>query len=105
MANAPLQFPDDREASSQLRVVRSQTGVVRALLDEIERLQPGSVAGQVVAEQLIDELTRLGCRTLEVAASLAKCEVVPIPPSSGTHASGAIQLQDNVKPFRFPLVR
>jgi len=105
MANAPLQFPDDREATSQLRVVRSQAGVVRALLDEIERLQPESVAGQVVAEQLIDELTRLGCRTLEVAASLAKCDVVPIPPSSGTQSSGEIKLGDNVKAFPFPLVR
>jgi hypothetical protein len=98
MANAPLQFPDDRETRSQLRVVRSQAGVVRALLDEVERIHPDSVAGQVVAEQLIDELTRLGCRTLEVAAMLAHGEAVPVPPSSGAQPT-----PDNVKPF--PLVR
>lgn len=92
MANAPLQFPDDRETRSQLRAVRSQAGLVRALLDEVERLQPESVASGIVAEQLIDELTRLGCRTLELAAALAHGEAVPIPPSSGTQSDNVKQL-------------
>ena len=90
MANAPLQFPDDRnEVQAHLRVIRSQVSVVRILLDEVERLPRDMGTSQIIAEQLIDELTRLGCRTLETAAALAHGEAMPVPPASG----------DNVKPF------
>ncbi len=84
MANAPLQFPGDQnETHALMRTIRSQVSLVRALLDEVERLQTNSVVACVASEQLIDELTRLGCRTLEAAAALSKGETGPIAPISG----------------------
>jgi hypothetical protein len=50
--------------------VRSQAAFVRTLLDEVERVAP-SAAGCAVSAQLAEELTRLGCRFLEVASSLS----------------------------------
>lgn len=56
-----------------------QIAIVRALLDEMERLERASNP-QMIADQLVQELERLGCRTLEVAATL-----VPEPRRSGVY--------------------
>jgi hypothetical protein len=55
------------EGSARLR---SQVAIVRALADQIDRL-PLRGDGQGVPDQLIEELTRLGCLLLEHAGSLA----------------------------------
>jgi len=49
--------------------VRSQAAFVRALLDEVERVAPAG-GDRAVNEQLADELTRLGCRCVELANAL-----------------------------------
>ncbi len=51
-----------------LSTVRSQAALVRALLDEIERLAPLG-ADSTVDEQFIEELARLGCQCLEIATA------------------------------------
>jgi hypothetical protein len=67
---AVLAFPEVAAPVSVLRPVRSQTAVVRALLEEVERLDPATSGG--LSEQLVEELARLGCRILETSAELAK---------------------------------
>jgi hypothetical protein len=49
--------------------LRSQAALVRALLDELERVAPPS-ADDAVSEQLIEEIARLGCRCIEIASAL-----------------------------------
>jgi hypothetical protein len=49
--------------------VRSQAAFVRALLDEVERVVPRE-SNDLVSEQLVEELARLGCRFLDVASKL-----------------------------------
>jgi hypothetical protein len=44
---------------------------VRSLLDEVERTLPAELADPV-SEQLVEELGRLGCRCVELAAELAR---------------------------------
>ncbi len=56
---------DDWDAS-RLRAVRSQAAIVRALLDELERIDERCSAG--VNEQVIEELARLALRMLETAS-------------------------------------
>src|SRR5262249_31148477 len=51
--------------------VRSQAAFVRALLDDVERLQPAEARGPL-SEQLLEELARLGCRCIELAARLTE---------------------------------
>lgn len=52
--------------------LRNQAALVRALVDEFERLAPSDGEGLLVCDQLLEELTRLGCRILETAAALAR---------------------------------
>jgi hypothetical protein len=52
--------------------LRTQAALVRTLVDEFERLAPLEGEGLLVCEQLLEELTRLGCRILETAAALAR---------------------------------
>jgi hypothetical protein len=47
--------------------VRSQAACVRALLDEVER----TTGADRLDEQLVEELGRLGCRCVELAAKLS----------------------------------
>jgi hypothetical protein len=51
--------------------VRSQAAFVRALLDDVERLQPAGASGPL-SQQLVEELSRLGCRCIELAARLTE---------------------------------
>jgi hypothetical protein len=67
---AALAFSEQHAAPVTLRPVRSQAAIVRALLEEVDRLDPATSHG--VSEQLVDELARLGCRILETSAKLAK---------------------------------
>lgn len=57
-------------ASSSLRALRSQAAFVRSLLDEVERLAPSSAVGEALSEQIVDEIARLGSRSLQAAAEL-----------------------------------
>ncbi len=55
----------------RVATVRRQMAVVRTLADEIERcLAPAE--GEAVREQLVQELTRLGCRSLEAAVAMTE---------------------------------
>jgi hypothetical protein len=91
--------------------LRSHAALVRALLDELDRLAPLSArsceAAQfpAVGEQLAEEVARLGCRMLESAAAMtgkrsrpavgemhptfAKCEASVDPQASLTVRSTA----------------
>jgi hypothetical protein len=51
--------------------VRNQAACVRSLLDEVERTLPAELADPISA-QLVEELGRLGCRCVELAAELAR---------------------------------
>ncbi len=55
--------------------VRSQVAIIRALADHAEALSR-AVDADAVADQLVEEMARLGCRVLEAAAALA----TPPPP-------------------------
>jgi len=60
--------------------VREQVGVVRALADQVECLGLWG-ANEGLRAQLVEELTRLGCRILEAAAELSGA--IPPAPESG----------------------
>jgi hypothetical protein len=72
--------------------LRSHAALVRALLDEIERLAPISSRGSDVAlfnalsDQLAEEIGRLGCRMLECAAAMTG---MPSRPAAGQNGSGS----------------
>jgi hypothetical protein len=72
--SAMLRFgePEPRQA---LRRIRNQAALVRALLDEIERLAPAAEGCPMLAEsvgtQLAEEVWRLGSRMLECARTIA----------------------------------
>lgn len=51
------------------REIRTQAGVVRALLDEVDAVNRAFDAD--LDAQLVEELARLGCRILEAASTLA----------------------------------
>ena len=76
-----LKAPDDELLSEELRCLaaRQQAAVVRALVDQLDRISPASAAG-TLREQLAEELARLGYRILEAAASLST-RVEPAPVS------------------------
>ncbi len=48
-----------------------QIAVVHALTDELERCLALGETAHAIREQLVHELTRLGCRTFEAAAAIA----------------------------------
>ena len=52
------------------REIRTQAGVVRALLEEVDAVDPAFE--QELDGQLIEELARLGCRILEAASRMSK---------------------------------
>jgi len=67
------QSPSIRRSSGvqSIPAVRRQAALVRTLLDEVERVTPSDLADPIGA-QLVEELGRLGCRCVELAAALAK---------------------------------
>jgi hypothetical protein len=67
------QSEDDSQLATDPRLahVRSQVAVVRAVADQIEHLSRRE-DGDGLDAQLIEEMTRLGCRLLEAAAFLAE---------------------------------
>jgi hypothetical protein len=78
---ATLESNDDDQLSAELRLshLRAQVAVVRTLADHIEQVaRPTDADG--LGQQLTEEITRLGCRLFEVAASLTKQP--PPPPNS-----------------------
>jgi len=71
--SAAKNIPSIRRISGVQTVpsVRSQAACVRTLLDEVERTLPAELADPMSA-QLIEELGRLGCGCVELAAALSK---------------------------------
>jgi hypothetical protein len=60
-----------RRSKEPLAAVRRQAALARALLDELEAIDPNSDATKALNAQAVEELTRLGRRILETAAVLA----------------------------------
>jgi hypothetical protein len=54
-----------------LDALREQVACVRALLDEIDRINPFSASGEDLSEQIVDELTRLGNRSIAAGVELS----------------------------------
>ncbi len=76
MAAAPVSLPVSN-LLVRIDALRRHAALVRSLLHELERLTPApptDTRAYVVADQLIDELTRLGWRILECAATMAPSE-------------------------------
>jgi hypothetical protein len=67
----PSLVPPPSSSSSNRSAVRSQVALARTLLDELERAtSPRDI--QELGEQATAELARLGCRVVEIAATLAR---------------------------------
>jgi len=81
-----LQASDERLLAEELRVLatKQQIAVVRTLGDELERRLARGGAALAVQGQLVEELARLGCRSLETAAAMAE-KPVDVAEQSGTH--------------------
>lgn len=75
MSTVFLRF-DEKEPEQALRCLRNQMALVRALIDELERVAPPAGADlgfrPGAAAQLADEVRRLGGGMLEYAAALAR---------------------------------
>jgi hypothetical protein len=54
-----------------LAATKRQIAVVRTLADELERCLRSGVSFEMLREQLVHELGRLGSRSLEIAAAIA----------------------------------
>ncbi len=67
----------DRRSEPHLVSIRRQAALARTLLDELEEIAPGLDGGRALSAQVIEELTRLGCRIFEAAALLASEEEEP----------------------------
>jgi hypothetical protein len=68
-----LESNDDERLRAELQLarLRSQVAVVRTIADEVEVLaRPRDADG--LRAQLVDEMSRLGCRLFESLASLAE---------------------------------
>jgi hypothetical protein len=78
-----LRSSDERLLAEELRVVatKRQIAVVRTLADELERCLVRAGAAPALQEQLVQELARLGCRSLEAAAE----KPVNVAEQSATH--------------------
>jgi hypothetical protein len=48
-------------------MIRTQTAVVRSLLDEVERLTPSVISRRALRAQLTDEIMRLACGLVDTA--------------------------------------
>ena len=61
--------------SPKVAVLRRHVALVRALLEELDRILPSPGTSdhvELVAEQLIEELGRLGCRILECTGTVQR---------------------------------
>ena len=69
-----LRASDERRIDEELRVVatRQQLAIVRTFADEVERCLVRGGALQTLRDQVMHELAQLGCRSLELAAAMAK---------------------------------
>lgn len=72
-APSALESEDDDRLTPDARFakVRAQVAVVRALADQIEHLSRSQDADGL-GEQLVEEMSRLGCRLREAAASFTE---------------------------------
>ena len=69
----PRQGPFDNPLAAELRLarLRAQVAILRALADHIDDVaRPRDADG--LSSQLIEEMTRLGCRLIEAAASMTR---------------------------------
>jgi hypothetical protein len=60
--------------------LRRHAALVRALLEELDRVAPlagASTEAEVVGEQLVEELTHLGRKILECAATMTQTPEIP----------------------------
>ena len=92
-----LRASDDRLFAEELRLVvtNRQVAIVRTLADELERcLVRDGAAMPALQEQLVQELARLGCRSLEAAAE----KPVNVAEQSGTHCVVTVGL-DGTRPW------
>jgi hypothetical protein len=67
-------------AAKNVVALRRHAALARALLEELEHLVPSfdaSAPGDIVAEQLIEELTRLAHRILECTATMTPSPEAP----------------------------
>jgi hypothetical protein len=80
---------EPRVLSRHASLIRSEAAVLRTLLDELERILPGSGVEARVSAQLVEEAARLGCRLLEGAAALTKAVDIEESRSSGTRLTDA----------------
>ncbi|HEY3820148.1 MAG TPA: hypothetical protein VGL81_23450 [Polyangiaceae bacterium] len=80
-----LSAGDDRILADELRILaaRQQLAIVRTISDEMEWCLAHRVATNGLREQLVEELARLGCRSVEAAAVLATPD--PVYEQSGVH--------------------
>jgi len=64
------------QLAPELLRLRSHAALVRALLDDLDRVVPFAGGGResLLGGQLVEELARLGSRVLECAAALADAE-------------------------------
>lgn len=69
-----LRASDEGLLAEELRVLatKQQIAVVRTLADEVEPCLMRGGTAPAVQEQLVQELARLGCRSLETAAVMAE---------------------------------
>ncbi len=77
---------DERALAEEPRVLatKQQIAVVRTLADALERCLGRGDASVAIQGQLVEELARLGCRSLETAAAMAE-KPVDLAEQSGTH--------------------
>ena len=57
-----------------IRTTARQLAVIRTIADEFERSVRNGSPGAALREQLVEELARLGCRSLEAAAEMTKLD-------------------------------
>jgi hypothetical protein len=65
----------DLDMALSIVELRRRAAFARALLEELDHLVPQSstdARDEIVSQELIEELTRLGCRILECAATMAR---------------------------------
>jgi hypothetical protein len=81
---------DDSLLAEELGVVaaKHQIAIVRTLTDELERCLMRRGAVSAIRAQIVHELARLGCRSLEIAAAMTD-EPLDVEEASGVHLVSA----------------
>jgi hypothetical protein len=65
-----LAWPGHMSVQHSMVAARTQVAVVRALVDELEQASADDNTEHWMRAQLIEELTRLGSRIMDLAASM-----------------------------------